>query len=50
MTTSLLRRSPVAIALALGLSTLGHAALAWTDPATGTPGISRIGPACRTAG
>jgi putative heme iron utilization protein len=24
------------------LLTLGHAALAWTDPDTGTPGISRI--------
>ena len=29
-------------ALAQGLLALGHAALAWTDPATGTPGISRI--------
>lgn len=28
--------------LALGLLDLGHAALAWTDPTTGTPGISRI--------
>lgn len=28
--------------LARGLLSLGHAALAWTDPATGTPGISRI--------
>jgi putative heme iron utilization protein len=25
-----------------GLMTLGHAALAWEDPDTGTPGISRI--------
>lgn len=31
-----------ALALARGLLTLGHAALAWTDPDTGTPGISRI--------
>ena len=29
-------------ALAQGLLALGHAALAWTDPETGTPGISRI--------
>ena len=29
-------------ALALDLLSLGHAALAWTDPDTGTPGISRI--------
>lgn len=29
-------------ALAQGLLALGHAALAWTDPDTGTPGISRI--------
>jgi putative heme iron utilization protein len=29
-------------ALALRLLSLGHAALAWTDPDTGTPGISRI--------
>jgi len=28
--------------LARLLLTLGHAALAWTDPDTGTPGISRI--------
>ena len=28
--------------LAQGLLALGHAALAWTDPDTGTPGISRI--------
>ena len=31
-----------AIALARGLLRLGHAALAWTDPDSGTPGISRI--------
>jgi len=29
-------------ALARDLLSLGHAALAWTDPDTGTPGISRI--------
>ena len=29
-------------ALAQDLLALGHAALAWTDPDTGTPGISRI--------
>lgn len=29
-------------ALALGLMAAGHAALAWTDPETLTPGISRI--------
>lgn len=29
-------------AVAAGLLRLGHAALAWTDPDTGTPGISRI--------
>lgn len=29
--------------LAQRLLTLGHASLAWTDPDTGTPGISRIG-------
>jgi putative heme iron utilization protein len=29
-------------ALARSLMEAGHAALAWTDPATGTPGISRI--------
>jgi hypothetical protein len=29
-------------ALAQDLLRLGHAALAWTDPDTGTPGISRI--------
>jgi hypothetical protein len=29
-------------ALAQDLMALGHAALAWTDPDTGTPGISRI--------
>lgn len=28
--------------LAQGLLALGHAALAWTDPDTGTPGISRV--------
>lgn len=28
--------------LARGLMALGHAALAWTDPETGTPGISRV--------
>lgn len=31
-----------ALALAQDLLTLGHAGLAWTDPDTGTPGISRI--------
>ena len=31
-----------ALALARGLLALGHAALAWTDPDSGTPGISRI--------
>ena len=31
-----------AFALVGRLLTLGHAALAWTDPDTGTPGISRI--------
>lgn len=31
-----------ALALAQGLLTLGHAAIAWTDPDSGTPGISRI--------
>ena len=31
-----------ALALAHQLLALGHAALAWTDPETGTPGISRI--------
>lgn len=31
-----------ALALARGLLALGHAALAWTDPDTGTAGISRI--------
>ncbi|MCX7286624.1 MAG: pyridoxamine 5-phosphate oxidase [Rhodobacterales bacterium] len=31
-----------ALALVQGLLTLGHAALAWTDPDTGTPAISRI--------
>ena len=31
-----------ALALVRGLLTLGHAALAWTDADTGTPGISRI--------
>lgn len=31
-----------AMVLAQGLLTLGHAALAWSDPDTGTPGISRI--------
>jgi len=29
-------------ALTQGLLALGHAALAWTDPDSGTPGISRI--------
>lgn len=29
-------------AMAQGLLALGHAALAWEDPDTGTPGISRI--------
>ena len=42
------RPDPVAAAddeartLARQLLSLGHAALAWTDPDTGTPGISRI--------
>ena len=42
------RRDPVqpaddgALALARQLLSLGHAALAYTDPDTGTPGISRI--------
>ncbi len=31
-----------ALALARQLLSLGHAALAWEDPDTGTPGISRI--------
>ena len=31
-----------ALASVRALLTLGHAALAWTDPDTGTPGISRI--------
>lgn len=31
-----------ALALARSLLSLDHAALAWTDPDTGTPGISRI--------
>jgi putative heme iron utilization protein len=31
-----------ALALARDLLSLGHAALAWTDPDTGIPGISRI--------
>ena len=31
-----------AVALAASLMTAGHAALAWTDLATATPGISRI--------
>lgn len=31
-----------ALALVHRLLSLGHAALAWEDPATGTPGISRI--------
>jgi hypothetical protein len=31
-----------ALALKRDLLTLGHAALAWTDPDSGTPGISRI--------
>ncbi len=34
--------SDEARALARQLMEAGHAALAWTDPATGTPGISRI--------
>ena len=48
MTTQPLRPDPVqpadaeALALARGLLALGHAALAWEDPDTGTPGISRI--------
>jgi heme iron utilization protein len=31
-----------ALALAQDLMSLGHAALSWTDPDTGAPGISRI--------
>ncbi|MFN3576832.1 MAG: pyridoxamine 5-phosphate oxidase, partial [Tabrizicola sp.] len=31
-----------ALALARSLLALDHACLAWTDPDTGTPGISRI--------
>ncbi len=48
MTTDANRPDPIqppdaeARALAQSLLTLGHAALAWTDPDTGTPGISRI--------
>ncbi|MEZ5796843.1 MAG: pyridoxamine 5-phosphate oxidase [Paracoccaceae bacterium] len=34
--------TPEARALTAGLLRLGHAALAWTDPRTATPGISRI--------
>lgn len=49
MTSDTRRPDPVqpadadARALAQDLLALGHAALAWTDPDTGTPGISRIG-------
>lgn len=48
MSTATNRPDPVqpadaaARALAQELLALGHAALAWTDPETGTPGISRI--------
>ena len=48
MTTDRNRPDPVqpandeALALVRQLVTLGHAALAWADPDTGTPGISRI--------
>jgi heme iron utilization protein len=48
MTTERNRPDPVqpandeAFALVRQLMTLGHAALAWVDPDTGTPGISRI--------
>jgi heme iron utilization protein len=48
MTTERNRPDPVqpandeAVALVRQLMTLGHAALAWVDPDTGTPGISRI--------
>ena len=31
-----------ALTIVRGLLALGHAALSWTDPDTGTPGISRI--------
>lgn len=48
MTTTRLRPDPVqpatddALALVRQLLALGHAALSWRDPDTGTPGISRI--------
>lgn len=48
MSTGMPRPDPVqpaddaARALAQSLLALGHAALAWTDPDTGTPAISRI--------
>lgn len=48
MSSDPVRRDPVrpadaeALALARSLLALDHAALAWTDPDTGTPGISRI--------
>jgi putative heme iron utilization protein len=48
MTDQPLRPEPVqpadaeALAMTQGLLSLGHAALAWEDPDTGTPGISRI--------
>ena len=48
MTTDPKRPDPVqpatddALALVRQLVSLGHAALAWTDPETSTPGISRI--------
>jgi heme iron utilization protein len=48
MTTNPTRPDPVqpagddALQLVRQLLTLGHAALAWEDPDTGTPGISRI--------
>ncbi|MFN4204166.1 MAG: HugZ family protein [Tabrizicola sp.] len=48
MPSDLPRRDPVqvadaeALALARRLMSLDHAALAWIDPDTGTPGISRI--------
>lgn len=45
MTTSLLRRSPVAIALALGLSTLGHAALVAAPAVPATPAAVTAAPA-----
>jgi heme iron utilization protein len=48
MSDQIPRRDPIqpadgeALLLARTLLSLGHAALAWTDPDTGVPGISRI--------